>query len=324
MTDQRLRDAERRHAESGALEDEVALVQERLRAGRVEGSWVELAAELGSPAAQAITGLAGVRVNTARDLAAWGEQTERFAPRARWRLVTAEAQRLLELCRLGRSIPGHQGSWLRVAEAWCDRLVAWTLTDGPSEQADLLACEPELDRASQSVLGPAERSTWFEELHAALAHAIPAARAPADRPRGPRVWSWTGGLGPRCRVPDELPRDLLAALAREVVPWALGHHDPLRRDLDRIRVASPCDARWSEMPGDEQVRFCAQCGRNVYDISRLGLSEARALVARAEDRLCVRLYRREDGTVLTSDCPDWVGRQPEPQGFLMGDVLGDV
>lgn len=324
MTDQRLRDAERRWTESHAPEDEAALVQERLRAGRIEGSQVELAAELGSQAAQRVTGLAAVRVNTARDLAAWGAQSTRFAAAARWRLLAAECQRLLAAFRQGRSAPPHLGSWVRVAEAWCDRLEAWTLVAAPPEQADLLACESELERAELEPPSPGSESRPFVELHAALLHGVHAARPTGTSAQGPRLWAWTDGRGPRCRLPEELPRDLLAALAKDLLPWALGHGDPLRRDLDRIRIASPCEARWSAMEGDEQVRTCGQCARKVYDISRLSLSEARKLVARGEDRVCVRFYRREDGTVLTSDCPDWVSRQPEPQGYLMGDLSGDV
>jgi len=73
--------------------------------------------------------------------------------------------------------------------------------------------------------------------------------------------------------------------------------------IEDIRIASPCPARWDEMRGDEHVRFCAQCQRNVYNISALNAREAGALIAEREGRVCVRLYRRGDGTVLTSDCP---------------------
>src|SRR5262249_31745223 len=31
--------------------------------------------------------------------------------------------------------------------------------------------------------------------------------------------------------------------------------------------------------------------------------EAEDLIVRSEDRLCVRLYQRADGTVMTADCP---------------------
>ena len=73
--------------------------------------------------------------------------------------------------------------------------------------------------------------------------------------------------------------------------------------LRRVRVASPCPVSWEGMEGDERVRFCRQCSLHVYNIASLTSAEAESLVARTEGRLCARLYRRADGTVLTSDCP---------------------
>jgi hypothetical protein len=73
--------------------------------------------------------------------------------------------------------------------------------------------------------------------------------------------------------------------------------------LDDIHIAAPCTARWEEMLGDEHVRFCGQCEKNVYNLSSLTRDEAEALLAAREGRMCVRLYRRTDGTVLTEDCP---------------------
>ncbi len=57
------------------------------------------------------------------------------------------------------------------------------------------------------------------------------------------------------------------------------------------------------MDGDERVRFCRECNRNVYNLSAMTDAEARRVVAEREGRLCVRFYQRRDGTVLTSDCP---------------------
>lgn len=75
--------------------------------------------------------------------------------------------------------------------------------------------------------------------------------------------------------------------------------------LDRIRIASPCDMRWEEMTGDDdRARHCSRCERWVYDLSKLRRAEAEALVeAREGERLCARFFRREDGRVMTVDCP---------------------
>lgn len=73
--------------------------------------------------------------------------------------------------------------------------------------------------------------------------------------------------------------------------------------LDGIRIASPCPITWEQMVGDDNVRFCNHCGLNVYNLSELSKDEAEALLASTTGRLCARLYRRSDGTVLTKDCP---------------------
>ena len=73
--------------------------------------------------------------------------------------------------------------------------------------------------------------------------------------------------------------------------------------LDTVRIASPCPARWEDMKGDDVSRFCGECRLNVYNISAMTRSEAEALIEAKEGRLCARLFRRPDGTVLTADCP---------------------
>jgi hypothetical protein len=73
--------------------------------------------------------------------------------------------------------------------------------------------------------------------------------------------------------------------------------------LDGVSVASPCNADWDQMMGDERARFCGQCQLNVYNLSALTRAEAELLIGRTEGRLCVRYYRRADGSILTRDCP---------------------
>lgn len=75
--------------------------------------------------------------------------------------------------------------------------------------------------------------------------------------------------------------------------------------LDRVKIAAPCQADWDQMFSfeGERVRFCSQCNLNVYNLSNMTRNEANTLLARTEGRLCVRFYRRADGTVLTENCP---------------------
>jgi hypothetical protein len=79
----------------------------------------------------------------------------------------------------------------------------------------------------------------------------------------------------------------------------------------QLRIASPCTERWDDMAavdGDRQ-RHCAKCKLNVFNIKELEDTEVRALLAKASGgRVCVRLYRRADGTVLTRDCPTGLAR----------------
>jgi len=73
--------------------------------------------------------------------------------------------------------------------------------------------------------------------------------------------------------------------------------------LESLTVAAPCPASWDDMEGNERVRFCAHCQQSVYDVSALTRAEATALVERTTGRLCLRLFRRTDGKVMTRDCP---------------------
>jgi carboxypeptidase family protein len=88
-----------------------------------------------------------------------------------------------------------------------------------------------------------------------------------------------------------------------MVPNKVEYMTQKEKSLDRLYVSTPCKADWEIMPGNEQVRFCSQCGLNVYNISALTRKQAEKLIAETEGRLCAKLYRRADGTVITRDCP---------------------
>jgi hypothetical protein len=91
--------------------------------------------------------------------------------------------------------------------------------------------------------------------------------------------------------------------------------------LDQVRVASPCNASWDDMMGDERVRFCLSCEKNVYNLSAMTSTEAEALIeARSGGEICVRYYRRKDGTLMTQDCP--VGARQKRTKKLLLAVAG--
>lgn len=78
--------------------------------------------------------------------------------------------------------------------------------------------------------------------------------------------------------------------------------------LETIRIASPCTADWNAMSGDDRVRFCGECSKQVFNLSEMTRDEAQKLLAEQTGRTCVRLYKRPDGTVLTADCPVGLAR----------------
>jgi hypothetical protein len=74
----------------------------------------------------------------------------------------------------------------------------------------------------------------------------------------------------------------------------------------RLDIATPCRKSWAGMAGGRRVRGCRQ---NVYHLSDLSERDAVALVRRVEGRLCVRYFVRPDGTVLTRDRRETLGRR---------------
>ncbi len=102
----------------------------------------------------------------------------------------------------------------------------------------------------------------------------------------------------RTRERDQAAQLLREARARASLPV-----------LDNIRVASPCSASWAAMSGDDRVRACADCKKNVYNLSEMTRDEAEALIIAHEGRLCVRYFQRADGTILLKDCMIGVRRR---------------
>ncbi len=77
-------------------------------------------------------------------------------------------------------------------------------------------------------------------------------------------------------------------------------------DVNSLKVASPCSARWADMAGDERARHCVLCNKSVYNVEGMSIAEVGDLIKGSAAMPCLRLRRRKDGTVITSDCP--VGR----------------
>ena len=71
--------------------------------------------------------------------------------------------------------------------------------------------------------------------------------------------------------------------------------------VDRIEIPTPCSVPWDSMYGDGRIRHCGSCRKNVYNVAELTRAQARTLIASREP-VCLRIYRRPDGTVVTNDC----------------------
>jgi Carboxypeptidase regulatory-like domain len=89
-------------------------------------------------------------------------------------------------------------------------------------------------------------------------------------------------------------------------PKSYNHHPNFimqNFNVNKLRIASPCSMNWENMSGDERSRFCQSCQLNVYNLSEMSSGEIEKLILQKEGRVCGRLFRRADGTVITKDCP---------------------
>lgn len=74
--------------------------------------------------------------------------------------------------------------------------------------------------------------------------------------------------------------------------------------LEGVRIASPCTASWDAMKGDDRKRHCESCDKDVYDVAGMTRAEAMQLLRTGgSEGVCIRMFKRADGTVITSDCP---------------------
>lgn len=89
--------------------------------------------------------------------------------------------------------------------------------------------------------------------------------------------------------------------------------------LTNLRLAAPCNKDWDNMPGDERVRFCNACSKNVYNISDMSTKDADTFLRENGVSKCMRIFRRTDGTVINDNCP--VGLRKLRDGFRWAAAL---
>jgi hypothetical protein len=71
--------------------------------------------------------------------------------------------------------------------------------------------------------------------------------------------------------------------------------------LDLVRIPTPCEKLWDEMLGDEKIRHCIYCDKDVHNLSEISSKEAEKLIFKSKGRVCVRMTRDESGKIVTSD-----------------------
>lgn len=73
--------------------------------------------------------------------------------------------------------------------------------------------------------------------------------------------------------------------------------------LDEVVIAAPCPISWDNMNGDDRVRHCSGCNKNVYNIADMTDAEANAFFEKNGSTECIRIFRRSDGKMMTDNCP---------------------
>lgn len=75
--------------------------------------------------------------------------------------------------------------------------------------------------------------------------------------------------------------------------------------LDRICIAMPCSMDWDSMQGNDEVRLCGGCNKNVYNISAMSKQRAEKILSNTE-KPCLHIIRKQDGSIVTDECPNWL------------------
>jgi hypothetical protein len=91
--------------------------------------------------------------------------------------------------------------------------------------------------------------------------------------------------------------------------------------LPNIRVATPCHNDWKQMVGDDRVRHCASCDKDVFNLSSMTRDEAEALIVAKAGSLCARYYQRRDGKILLADCVVGIAQKRKRRVFAAGAAM---
>lgn len=69
--------------------------------------------------------------------------------------------------------------------------------------------------------------------------------------------------------------------------------------LDAVDVKSPCSESWDEMFGNDEVRFCSHCAKDVHNLSAMTRQKAEEIL-KSNKSLCVRYVKTPHGKLITA------------------------
>lgn len=66
-------------------------------------------------------------------------------------------------------------------------------------------------------------------------------------------------------------------------------------------IASPCEESWTAMQGGSRERHCQLCDKQVHNFAAMTSREIERVVREADGKLCARITRRGDGSLVMLD-----------------------
>ena len=72
-------------------------------------------------------------------------------------------------------------------------------------------------------------------------------------------------------------------------------------ELEAIEITAPCSADWDKMRGGNRARFCADCQKEVHNLSALTREQTEQLIRDNQGHFCALIYRHNDGSIISAD-----------------------
>lgn len=73
------------------------------------------------------------------------------------------------------------------------------------------------------------------------------------------------------------------------------------RVLDQVSIQQQCPMSWDNMVGDDRVRFCGECQRQVWNFFEMTDLEIAEVMRANPERLCAQITKTREGTLVTKD-----------------------